>query len=73
VNAVCPEVMNTPMRHASTDRAAIEAMARVVEQLPLARIAEPEEVANAALWLCSDEASYVVGVALPVDRGVEAS
>jgi NAD(P)-dependent dehydrogenase (short-subunit alcohol dehydrogenase family) len=36
---------------------------------PLGREAQPEEIANAALFLLSDEASYITGVALPVDGG----
>jgi NAD(P)-dependent dehydrogenase (short-subunit alcohol dehydrogenase family) len=36
---------------------------------PLARIGEPVEIANAILWLCSDEASYISGATLPVDGG----
>jgi NAD(P)-dependent dehydrogenase (short-subunit alcohol dehydrogenase family) len=36
---------------------------------PIGRIAEPEEIARAVAWLCSDEASFVVGAAIPVDGG----
>ncbi len=36
---------------------------------PLGRMARPEEIAEAAVWLCSDAASFVNGVALPVDAG----
>jgi NAD(P)-dependent dehydrogenase (short-subunit alcohol dehydrogenase family) len=39
-------------------------------KVPMGRIAEPEEVAAAAIWLCSDEASYITGHALPVDGGL---
>lgn len=39
---------------------------------PMGRMAAPEEVAKAALWLCSDAASYVTGVVLPVDGGLTA-
>jgi NAD(P)-dependent dehydrogenase (short-subunit alcohol dehydrogenase family) len=39
---------------------------------PLARLATPEEMAAAVVWLCSDAASFVVGVALPVDGGAVA-
>jgi NAD(P)-dependent dehydrogenase (short-subunit alcohol dehydrogenase family) len=41
-------------------------------KVPMGRIAEPEEVAAAAVWLCSDEASYITGHALPVDGGLVA-
>jgi NAD(P)-dependent dehydrogenase (short-subunit alcohol dehydrogenase family) len=39
---------------------------------PLARLAAPEEMAAAVMWLCSDAASFVIGVALPVDGGAVA-
>jgi NAD(P)-dependent dehydrogenase (short-subunit alcohol dehydrogenase family) len=39
---------------------------------PMGRVAQPEEIANAALFLLSDEASFVNGVALPVDGGATA-
>jgi NAD(P)-dependent dehydrogenase (short-subunit alcohol dehydrogenase family) len=41
-------------------------------QNPMRRVAQPEEIANAALFLLSDEASFVNGVALPVDGGATA-
>jgi NAD(P)-dependent dehydrogenase (short-subunit alcohol dehydrogenase family) len=39
---------------------------------PIARAGRPEEVAEAAVWLCSDRASFINGVALPVDGGYAA-
>ena len=38
--------------------------------VPLKRIAEPEEMAEAVLWLCSDAAAFITGIALPVDGGL---
>jgi len=40
---------------------------RVVAQIPLGRLGKPEDVSRAALWLCSEEAQWVSGAALPVD------
>ncbi len=37
--------------------------------IPLGRVAEPRDIAEAALWLCSDAAAYLTGVTLPVDGG----
>lgn len=71
VNAVCPGTIDTPMvgRMAAGGEFDPEAAAAGV---PLGRIGRPEEIAAAVLWLCSDAASYVTGVALPVDAGYTA-
>lgn len=63
VNAVAPGVINTDMM-ASVPK---EVLAPIVAQIPFKRIGEPEEVANAFLFLASDMASYVTGAILPVD------
>lgn len=67
VNAVCPGVIRTPM----IDRAVPDPAARAALEggAPMARIGEPEEIAKAAAWLCSDEASFVTGQAIAVDGG----
>ncbi len=39
---------------------------------PVGRLADPNEIAEAAVWLCSDRASFVSGVAFPVDAGASA-
>jgi meso-butanediol dehydrogenase / (S,S)-butanediol dehydrogenase / diacetyl reductase len=68
VNAICPGFVDTPMLSGAIttaeDRAALGALA------PIGRIASAEEVAQTALFLASDAASYMVGVLLNVDGGV---
>ncbi|MFF7655103.1 glucose 1-dehydrogenase [Streptomyces sp. NPDC007983] len=68
INAVCPGVIDTPMVADMLEGQA-DAMAEIMKQQPIGRLGTAEEVAAAALWLCSDAASFVVGVALPVDGG----
>jgi NAD(P)-dependent dehydrogenase (short-subunit alcohol dehydrogenase family) len=46
-----------------------EAMAEIMKAQPIGRLGRAEEVVAAVLWLCSPAASFVVGVALPVDGG----
>jgi NAD(P)-dependent dehydrogenase (short-subunit alcohol dehydrogenase family) len=46
-----------------------ESLSRRIPALPLARPGEPQEVANAVMWLCSDAASYVTGTVCHVDGG----
>jgi NAD(P)-dependent dehydrogenase (short-subunit alcohol dehydrogenase family) len=72
VNALCPTVVATPMLEAFLPGMAAnhdEAMTRFRATIPLARMPEPEDVASAALFLVSDEARMITGVALPVDGG----
>lgn len=69
VNALCPGITETPMMHDFMGEAA---RAKYLEVIPLGRIAQPAEMAAPALFLMSDEASYVTGVALPVDGGFTA-
>ena len=74
VNAVCPAPIDTPMLEIFMQRPDIqtnrdENLARMKQAIPMGRVGRPEEVAAVALFLCSDDASYVTGVALPVDGG----
>jgi NAD(P)-dependent dehydrogenase (short-subunit alcohol dehydrogenase family) len=74
VNAVCPAPIDTPMLEIfmlrpDTQGNREENTARMKQAIPLGRVGKPEEVASAALFLVSDEASYITGVALPVDGG----
>ena len=68
VNAVCPGVIRTPMIDRFTGKNK-EVEKQFASTEPIGRLGEPEEVANAVLWLCSDEASFVTGHALNVDGG----
>jgi NAD(P)-dependent dehydrogenase (short-subunit alcohol dehydrogenase family) len=71
-NALCPTVVATPMLEAFLPGMAAEpeeAMKRFRATIPLGRMPEPEDVASAALFLVSDEARVITGVALPVDGG----
>ncbi len=74
VNVVCPGLADTPMKTGFTGRGGNAAQAaenekRLLSTVPMGRLARPEEVAHAVLWLASDDASFVTGVALPVDGG----
>lgn len=70
VNAVCPGVIETPM----TDSVAANPEIRKIMEgmTPMGRMGQPEEVANAVLWLCSDHASFVTGHAMVIDGGATA-
>jgi NAD(P)-dependent dehydrogenase (short-subunit alcohol dehydrogenase family) len=77
VNVVCPGLADTPMKSSFTSRAGdpVEAKAneeRLLASVPMGRLCRAEEVAHAALWLASDDASFVTGVALPIDGGFTA-
>jgi NAD(P)-dependent dehydrogenase (short-subunit alcohol dehydrogenase family) len=66
VVGVAPGPIDTPMLRSATGDDWPPAIVKVT---PLARVGDPEEIANAVLWLCSDEASYITGATLPVDGG----
>jgi NAD(P)-dependent dehydrogenase (short-subunit alcohol dehydrogenase family) len=71
VNAVCPGWILTPATQGLIDQGP-ETVKRLLMHQPIDRIGEPREVADAVVWLCSDAASMVVGVAMPVDGGYTA-
>ncbi len=69
VNAICPGATLT----AALEKWAAEAPDQyhaVLDGIPMKRMATADEQANAAVWLCSSQASYITGVALPIDGGV---
>ena len=65
VNAICPGCVDTPMG----DGIEPAAMQEFLRDQPIGRMGRAEEVAAAVLWLCSPGASFILGVALPVDGG----
>lgn len=67
-NALCPGPVNTPLLQELL--AEPEARARRLVHVPMGRLAEPEEVARAALFLASDDAAYVNGTSFLVDGGI---
>lgn len=74
INAVCPGLIETGMTKPIFDMARGKGTEDRIGQInPLKRAGRPEEIANMALFLASDEASYVNGQAFPVDGGLSAS
>lgn len=65
VNAVAPGVVNVGL----TEKAPKKFLSDAIAALPIGRMAVAEEIASAVLWLCSDEASFILGHTLPVDGG----
>jgi len=71
VNAVCPGMTDTPMTHRTKDIITQSIPGGNIEKfIPSGRMGTPEEVAEAVVWLCSDAASYVTGLAMTVDGGL---
>ena len=71
VNAVCPGIIRTPMiERVVASQPEMEQALTAME--PVGRIAEPEEIAGAVVWLCSEAASFVTGHPLVVDGGLVA-
>jgi NAD(P)-dependent dehydrogenase (short-subunit alcohol dehydrogenase family) len=70
INAVCPGMIQTPMSDrmiAEGQGDELDAMLRTY--VPMGRLGQPEEIADAVLWLCSPAASYVTGQSISVDGG----
>ncbi len=69
VNAICPVAGETPLLPTFMGGDTPEIRVRFLASIPLGRFAQPQDVANAALYLASDEASFITGVAFEVDGG----
>jgi len=72
INAVCPGTIATPMVADMEAKGELD-MAEAIRNQPIGRLGTADEIAAAVLWLCSPGASFVVGVALPVDGGYTAA
>ena len=68
INAVCPGTIATPMVADMEAKGELD-MAEAIRNQPIGRLGTADEIAAAVLWLCSPGASFVLGVALPVDGG----
>ena len=71
INAICPGTIDTPMVADMLAKDELD-MAEAVRNQPIGRLGTADEIAAAVLWLCSPAASFIVGVALPVDGGYTA-
>jgi NAD(P)-dependent dehydrogenase (short-subunit alcohol dehydrogenase family) len=72
INAVCPGDTDTPLIDGELSSRGLDparGKAEYARQIPLGRMARPEEVARCVCFLASQEASFLTGVALPVDGG----
>src|SRR5438445_4620694 len=74
VNAISPGPIDTPIfdQRAPTKEGAEQARAQFAAAVPFGRLGRPEEIASTALFLASEEASFIAGVDLPVDGGMTA-
>lgn len=68
VNAICPGVIDTPMIE-RTEEVTSEALEQTIQATPMGRLGDPEEIAGAVAWLCSDDASFITGEQLVIDGG----
>lgn len=71
VNCVCPGVIETPMTEVISQNPEIKQT--MEEMTPMKRLGQPEEIASAVVWLCSDQASFVTGHPMVIDGGATAA
>ncbi|MCU9847455.1 glucose 1-dehydrogenase [Defluviimonas sp. WL0024] len=69
VNAICPVAGETPLLKSFLGEDTPEMRAKFLSTIPIGRFSTPEDMGNAACFLCSDEAAMITGVALEVDGG----
>jgi NAD(P)-dependent dehydrogenase (short-subunit alcohol dehydrogenase family) len=68
VNAVCPGYTRTPIMDPGLAKRP-DLIDRFGDRTPMGRVGQPREIGEAVAWLCSDDAGFVTGIALPVDGG----
>lgn len=68
VNSICPAMVDTPLIHRGT--VSEEQLAEDAKRYPLKRYGQPEDIANAAIYLLSDGSSWVTGTSMIVDGGL---
>jgi NAD(P)-dependent dehydrogenase (short-subunit alcohol dehydrogenase family) len=68
VNCVCPAIIDTP----NARNVLGKDIATAGQIHPMGRLGTSDEVANAVLWLCSNKASFITGISLPIDGGLQA-
>jgi NAD(P)-dependent dehydrogenase (short-subunit alcohol dehydrogenase family) len=73
INAVCPGLVDTPLIHDPSTGELYDYITPLIAAHPIGRIAQSSEVADAVVWLASNKASYVTGVALSIDGGYAAA
>jgi NAD(P)-dependent dehydrogenase (short-subunit alcohol dehydrogenase family) len=72
INVICPGLTARTLLSDNLASAEPGAADHLTEVVPMKRMGEPEEVAEAVLWLCSDSASFITGHVMPIDGGLTA-
>jgi len=70
VNTICPGPTERTLLNEYLTSSHPEEKAKLAQVVPLGRVAQPEEMAEAVMWLCSDAASFVTGQSIPIDGGM---
>jgi glucose 1-dehydrogenase len=68
INSICPGAIQTPINRSAWDTP--EALESLLSLIPYARIGQPEDIGNVAVWLASDESDYITGTSIFVDGGM---
>jgi glucose 1-dehydrogenase len=68
INSICPGAIQTPINKQAWETP--EALQSLLTLIPYQRIGQPEDIGNAAVWLCSDDSDYITGISLFIDGGM---